>query len=220
VLLEDVIKRVKELFGDESDAQLSSSTIVRWVNDSYREAALQNIGVKEKKSSHDLVAGTQTLALSSDVVVLHRVKIRTSPTTPHWEIKGWSTPDFEAVYPGWEGDTSRGTPVAWMERERILHFFPLPDVSVTGGILLEYSSYTSQHPDSDSEGPLHLPEYYHNYIVDYCMMKAYEMDEDYPAMQYKAQAVQATLDFTEGRENWMNQATYPVVRDYLADNWD
>lgn len=213
----DIRQLVQRQFGDEAQVQLENNDILRWINMAQREAVLQTEGLLEGTLSGDFVANSQTYMLSSDLFVLHRVRVRESVGSPYHFIPWMNGVDFERFVDGWDGATDRGTPQVWTEKARTIIFFPIPQVSLIGGFKYEGSMEPSDVVnDADTHA---LPEYYNNYIVDYCLMRAYEMDEDLDAQLVKAQVVQATLEFNEGRENQFGRDKYPVVLDIPAD-WD
>lgn len=108
--LGDVKQRVRRTFGDESGSQLESDDITRWVNDAQREAVLQNEGLLETTATLDMVAGTNTYSLSSNVFSLHRIRIRTSTSNAYFWVPWSSGTDFERYVDGWDNSTDRGTP--------------------------------------------------------------------------------------------------------------
>lgn len=213
----EIKKRVKTTFGDEAEAQISSSDIIRWINDAQREAVLQNEGLLEKVWTTDLTANQAEYTLDSNLFALHRIRIKTSTTSPFYWIPWMSGTDFERFLDGWDGHPT-GYPCVYTEKDRKVILFPTPSMTVTGGFKYEGSKYPTKISDAAADSTLpDLPEYYHQYIVDYCLMQAYELDEDISAMHNKASVVQATLNFNEARENWYGRDKYPVVLDYYED---
>lgn len=206
---------VQRLFGDESQVQLENNDVVRWINMAQREAVLQTEGLLENTFTGNFVSGQQTYVLDSNLFALHRVRVRPDTSTSYNWIRWVNGVDFERIVDGWDGTTSTGLPEVYTEKDRSLVFFPVPNFNLNPGFKYEGSKYpTDVVNDADL---IALPEYYNQYIVDYVMMRAYEMDEDLDAQYLKAQTVQATLDFNEGRENYFGRDTYPVVQDYSGD---
>ena len=63
----DVITRVKTQFGDNSGAQLTDSTIIRWINDGQQEIVNNNPILKAVKQTN-IVAGQAEYTFPGDKV--------------------------------------------------------------------------------------------------------------------------------------------------------
>jgi hypothetical protein len=56
-----------------------------------------------------------------------------------------------------------------------------------------------------------LPELYHEAVVKSCLSYAYEMDEDWDAVNAKGQQVTGDLKLLRGRDDWKEEEVYPMI---------
>lgn len=206
----DVFQRVKDSFGDEAAVQITEAKVVRWINDAQREAVMQHEGLLTTDGFIDVVADTQVYALPEDLFTLSHVYYMADDT--YYKLRYLSTAEMNEYVDGWSGeDYGTGTPLVFTKgsNNREIALFPVPDTSKTSGIKVTYSRHATDVSTRNSE--IDLPSYYHSYIEHFCMMKAYEMDEDWEASDRKAQIIQGTLDFNNNRESWFGRDTYPAV---------
>lgn len=218
----DIITRVKRQFGDESGVQVTNDDIIRWINDAQREVVLQNENLFQKTIYLDSVAEQLAYTLPSDLLTIQSVAYRDNEDSgdSYYELRFLSPKALAEYVNGWDGtDYASGTPnhFAKGDSESQLLVLPRPDKSLTDSIKVTYSRYTTDiETDAD---PIDLPVYYHNLAYEYCLMKAYEMDEDWEAADKKAAYVQSTLDANAYRDSWFAHQTYPSVvptsEDYL-----
>lgn len=206
----DVFNRVKRTFGDEAAVQVTEADILRWINDAQREAVMQNEGLLQKIGYVSSVAGTEQYDLPTDLFVLSHLYYRDATTTAYYALKWRSLKEFSEYVDGWDGATEEGTPLIYTQQEDgKFYVFPTPASSVANGFKLIYSRYATDVVDSNST--LDLPPYLHTFIVNYCLMQAYEMDEDWESAQQKATQVQGDLDFNNNRKHWFGRDAYPTV---------
>lgn len=212
----DIFTRVQRTFGDESAIQVTEADVIRWINDAQREAAMQHEGLLLKRDTIDSVTGTQEYALPEDLFTLQSVYY--SDGGNYYALRYLEPAKLNDYASGWNNTSqdNRGYPIVYSyHRQGFISLFPVPDESVTGGIRVEYARYPVDLVDNTDE--IDLPVYYHGYVEHFCMMKAYEMDEDWEAVGQKASIVQSTLDFNNNREAWFGRETYPVVSSEFED---
>ena len=204
----DIFTRVQRTFGDESAVQVTEADIIRWINDAQREVVMQHEGLLFKEDFLSSVAGTAEYATPSDLFTLTHVSY--SDGGAFYPLKYIPKSALNQYVPGWDGSVHVGYPKLFTkdENNKII-FYPTPDKTLTDNIKLEYSRYPTDLVDSGDA--IDLPPYYHSYVEHFCMMKAYEMDEDWEAVGVKAALVQSTIDFNNNRESWFGRETYPSV---------
>lgn len=216
----DIFTRVQRSFGDESAVQVTEADVLRWINDAQREAVMQHEGLLMSTSTLDTTADTAEYTLPATCFTLHHVEYRDSTTTSYYPLRWIPEAAANQYAAGWDGnDYSSGVPQVYLKitNDKII-LFPRPDKTVTAGIKLTYSRYpVDLTSNSDS---IDLPHYYHAYVEHFCMMKAYEMDEDWESADRKAQLIQSTLDFNNNRESWFGRESYPAVTPILEDYWE
>lgn len=214
--VEDVFTRVRRTFGDESSAQVTQSDMIRWINDAQREAVMQNEGLLQKVDYIASVADTATYTLPTDLFVLSHMYFRESATSAYYVLKWMSLKDFSEYVDGWDGSDLSGIPLIYTQQsDGQVTVFPKPEASVANGFKLIYSRYSTAVVDSNST--IDLPPYLHTYVVNYCLMQAYEMDEDWESAEKKQQQIQGDLDFNNNRKFWFGRDAYPTVQVGYAD---
>lgn len=211
--VDDIFTRVKRSFGDESAVQVTEADVLRWINDSQREAVMQHEGLLQTLSYIGTNDSVGEYTLPTDLFTLSHVYYRqnVSSTESYFTLRFMSLTEMSEYIDGWDGDQySTGVPQIYTRvNEEMITVFPRPDHDDVNGIKVIYSRYPV---DVDSTAsPLDLPVYYHAYIEAFCMMKAYEMDEDWESSDKKAAFIQSTLDFNNNRESWFGHESYPAV---------
>jgi len=212
----DVYTRVRRTFGDESSAQITQSDIIRWINDAQREAVMQNEGLLQKVDYVASVAGTMEYTYPTDLFTLSHLYFRESATSAYYILKWMSLRDFSEYVDGWDGSDIQGIPLIYTQQtEGKFVVFPKPEASVANGFKLVYSRYCTDVVDTNSV--LDLPPFLHTYVVNYCLMQAYEMDEDWESADKKQQQIQGDLDFNNNRKFWFGRDVYPSIQVGYAD---
>lgn len=215
--VQDVIDRVQRTFGDESAAQVTQADIIRWINDAQREAVMQNEGLLTTIGYVNTVAGTGEYSLPTDLFVLTHAYVKDSTSTSYYAIKWLPLVEFTEQADGWDSTSvTNAYPLVFtqQQKDKIL-LFPKPVASVAQGLKVIYSRYAVDVVDTSST--IDLPPYLHTFVVNFCLMQAYEMDEDWESAQQKAQQVQGDLDFNNSRQYWFGRETYPSVSTTYQD---
>jgi hypothetical protein len=207
----DIGTRVKRIFGDTANVQINDSDIVMWINDAMREIVMQHEGLFQTTSTLPSVAGTNQYTLPTDLLSLQEIAYRDGVSGAYYGLRFLSAEGLDQATPDWTDTTSTGTPAYYARGDSGKFFIvPTPDTSVANGIQITYSKYATDISGLTSTA-LPFPEYYHQTILEYCLMKAYEMDENWEATDRKSQYVQSTIDYNNGREGWFGHETYPVI---------
>lgn len=213
----DIKARVLSLFGDTAGVQVADTDIVAWINDAQREIYMQHEGLAQKTSNANSVAGTGTYALPADLLTLQSVSYKDTVTGSFYDLRFLSSEDLDQQFNDW--NTSSGSPAFYSrgETQGQLLILPIPDSSVANGIKYVYSRYSTDIAAIAS--PLDVPEYYHQTVLEYCLMKAYELDENWEASDRKSDYVQSTIDFNNSRDGWFGHETFPTISPLDEDNW-
>jgi hypothetical protein len=216
VSVQDVVTRVRRTFGDEAGIQITLSDIYRWINDAQREAVMQNEGLLMTTGYVDSVAGTQEYALPLNLYVLHHAYFRESTTSAYYSLKWMPLKDFSEYLAGWDGSTYQGIPLVFtQQQDGQFVVFPKPQASVADGFKFIYSRYPVDIVDINSS--IDLPPFLHSFVINFCLMQAYELDEDWESAGRKATQIQGDLDFNNNREFWFGRDSYPVISVGKAD---
>lgn len=212
----NVFDRIKRTFGDEAGVQVTESDIIRWVNDAQNEAVMQNEGLLMKEGFLNSTVNVKEYALPSDLYTLHHVYYKDTATAPYYALKWLGLKDFTEFLDGWDGSSVVSYPQVYtnQKKDNVL-IYPVPQASITNGIKLIYSRYATDVVNSGST--IDLPEYLNNYVVRYCLMEAYKLDEDWEAADRIALQVQGDLDFNNNRQFWFGRETYPMISTKYED---
>lgn len=206
----DIFNRVKRTFGDESGVQITDTDIIRWINDAQREAVMQNEGLLQTIGYISSVAGTKEYTYPVDLFVLQHVYYRESATGSYYLLKYVTLKEFSEYVDGWDGSTFQSVPLVYtQQQDGKLIIFPTPSSSVANGIKLIYSRYAADI--STSSDPIDLPPYLHTYVANYCLMQAYELDEDWESATRKSSQIQGDLNFNNNRKHWFGRDVYPTI---------
>lgn len=217
--VQDVIDRVQRTFGDESSAQVTQADILRWINDAQREAVMQNEGLHPTVGYISTVAGTKEYTLPTDLFVLTHVYVRDSVSNSYYPMAYKSLKEFEDAAGGWDGSTLQSYPLIFSQQaENMVVIYPAPAASVANGLKLIYSRYATDVTGTGST--IDLPPYLHTYVVNFCLMQAYEMDEDWESATQKGQQIQGDLDFNNNRRAWFGRETYPIIGTEDEESYD
>lgn len=208
--LGEVKVRVKRTFGDESAVQVTDQDITRWVNDGQREIVMINTGLLEKIATADAVKGQQDYSKPADMLILHGLTFKNKNGLSYYKLYGRSLQEFDQQYDGWDGTIfGPADPVIYCEFADTFKLFPIPDSDIAAGIKLYYARYPIDvAADSDI---LDLPVSYHSSVVDYCLQRAYELDEDLQSATLKSGQFVAAVNEQKNREKWNNQEYYPTI---------
>lgn len=217
--VDDIVTRVQRTFGDESAVQVQDADIIRWINDACREVVMQHENLLMAEQKIDSTVGVRSYAAPADCYTINTIMYRDSDDeqASFYALRYLSNPQMTQLADGWHGDDyGNGTPQVFSRNaDNTFVIHPAPDVSRNEAILVRYAKYASDVTSSLDEIP--IPAYYHMYVLDYCLMKAYEMDEDWEAADRKATVVQSTIDFNNARENWYGRNTYPTITTNYED---
>lgn len=198
-----VKRTVRRLFGDEAAVQLEDADIQRWADDAQTAIVERNKSIKAVSTTLS-VAGqaaysfpspliSQVESISYDGQVLDHVEMHTAQEV----IQGFDP----------QGE-QEGTPRYWYEWAGEFYLFPKPDAEKE--IRLLYTRYPEPLTGSDDQ-LLDLPDKYFQAVVDYCLWKAYELDEDWQASQIKEGHFRVALEEQSEEEREAAHMTYPVI---------
>lgn len=208
---QDVMDRVKRIFGDESSVQLTDADIFRWINDAQREVVMHSQNLLEKIGTINTVEGQDEYAFPTDLLILRSIRYKNDSMQSYSRLEFRNLQEFDTYINGWDG-TFYGTndPLVYTTYEDTIYLFPAPNQSTTAGLKVLYSR---KPVDVDSAlDPLDLPEGYHNAIVKYCLTKAYEMDEDYESSGIQFSQFQNDVNTLMNREKSKgHDEFYPTI---------
>jgi hypothetical protein len=175
----DVYDAVKRVFGDEAGVQLTNADIVRWINEAQVDISKQN-QVLQTTATLPVTGGTATYSLTSVTPKIDQVasilldgrRVGNIPISQAEESISVSDPE----------GLETGAPQFWYSWGGDVIFWPNPIQNYTMTI-----RYTAQPTDVTitSTDVLALPNECFTDIVNFVLMKAYEMDENPEMMAVK-----------------------------------
>jgi hypothetical protein len=175
----DVYDAVKRMFGDESGVQLTNSDIVRWVNEAQVDLSSQNqilpavatIPVTANVATYDLSAVTPRIDSIASILLDGR-RVGNIPISQAEESISLSDPEGIEI----------GAPQFWYEWAGEITFWPKPGQNYT--MTLRYTAEPTDVTTNNSD-LLSVPDECFTDIVNFVLMKAYEMDENAEMMAVK-----------------------------------
>lgn len=211
--VQQIKTEVKRMFGDESGVQITDTDIISWINAGQRQIVLQNEVLLEKTVTADSIQGQADYslsALSSDILVFRGLLYKGVGDTSYLRLRGLSLNEMNEYLDGFKGDTiTIGTPTVYSIFENTISLYPVPDTSVAAAIKIYYNRQPVDIAN-DTDIP-DLPPLYHDALVNYCLMRAYEMDENLQAAVAKGQQITSDLNMLRGREEWKEEELYPTI---------
>lgn len=202
--VEDLILGVQRLFGDTAEAQINRNDILRWLNHGQLEIA-KSTEVLQRHSEVDLVAGDDCYPLPSDCMFLRRVEVNGK------KIERVDFEEIDTVLPNRNAESGvTGEPnVHWVWDDKIW-FWPTPSTGGSGNLDIWYIRRPSTL--AANEDIPEIPAYMHEDLIQYAVMKAKELDEDWEASSLLRQDIMQRMG--ENRHNKQNpeRDSYPAVR--------
>jgi hypothetical protein len=178
--LSDVITFVQRQFGDESGVQVTVTDITRWVNQAQMEIVNKNPMI-QATATQNTVGGQQVYSIPPDMIQIESIMYDGNILEPS---------NFETIRAQLGVDNNMpGIPLYWYLWANQIYLWPIPtDVKV---VSVNYSKTpVSVTTPADTLG---LPDRYYDRICEYCMAKAYELDEDWQGHQINAQKFEDKL---------------------------
>jgi hypothetical protein len=211
----DVALRVRRTFGDDAGVQVTDADIFNWINDAQLQISVDNEELLEATASADIVAGQADYSTPADMNVLRSCMVN------NFKVKGLSFADFNEYLDGFKATTAQGgfgngRPEVYMLYGGTITLFPTPDQSSTGGLRIYYS----KHPASvgNLADGLGVPDRYHNSVVEYCLQRAYEMDENPDMAAYKKGEFASQIQKLKNQEKKPQTETYPTITTLAQDD--
>lgn len=168
--VDDVIRRVQRSFGDENESQVRILDIVDWVNAAQGDIC-RRTEVLQGTQVFDTVVGDNDYELPADFLRAARVEYQ-------GEVIQQTTLDQLDLYSTGDPMHAQGQAKPfWYIWGGTMHLYPDPNTAQTSAIKMYYTKLAPLvSSGTDQLGiPLHMQED----VVNYCMMKAREMNEDF-----------------------------------------
>lgn len=178
MLVQDIVRRVREAVGDTAVLQFSNATLTDWINDAQRRCVEEN-SLLQAKATATLTVDQTTYTLPDDIFKVHSILVDTT------YIELLSLNEFEARN---YDLTLKGPPTVGCIYAGKLDLYPIPDK--TGKMAVNYTKNPKDIRyinDGTNEGyspnTLEIPSSFHSRVVTYCMAQVALQDDDYAKYQ-------------------------------------
>lgn len=204
--VQEIFTRVTRTFGDEVQAQITTADVIRWVNDAMREIANNN-NLLQVKATSPTTAQVSAYALPTGIARLHSVRFR------GFALQSITIEQADEMIGSVDLTIQQGYPTGmsthyWIYANQI-NLYPAPDTTSANDLTLYYTRQAT--PVALTTDVPEVPEQYHNRIVEYCLARAYELDENFFIASMTDQKFQAGVDKIRQDESWENQELYPFI---------
>jgi hypothetical protein len=208
-LVQDVFSDVRRTFGDEASVQITDDDLLRWINTAQREILISN-QILKTISVADVVAGQSEYSLDTLNIVSIQ-SIHFNGTKLEWH----SFQDAEEYIMSMDpSKTTIADPTIWYEWGGIINLYPIPQTSATGALKIYYI----KEPDVVvANSKLIVPDAYYENVLQFCLSKAYELDEDPQNSQFKLGQFTERLNVLSEQENHPEIDTYPRISVLMED---
>lgn len=166
----DVAANIRRSFGDESGVQLEDGDLTRWINQGQYEIARQNKVLKAKATSSTMPGqSSYVLSVGKPILQIESVRINENRLIP----TEFTTVD--ANYEEYPKD-AEGDPRIWYRWGDEIVIWPAPKSAQPLNIY--FTAAPAAYPNFDANQMLELPDEYYLPLLDFCMAKAHEMDDN------------------------------------------
>ncbi|MGH9982419.1 MAG: DUF6682 family protein [Nitrososphaeraceae archaeon] len=205
--LGEVQTRVQTQFGDKNEAQITLAEITRFANDGQLDL-VRRVRCNETTTTTSSVIGTKVYNFTN-LLDASRVTYDGRPLTlvDRRKLDQW--------YPTREVSTTpNGTPLYYFVTAGGIEVYPVPDAA---GVVIS-TTYIKRPVDLVNAGdPLEIPVQYHEDVVRFCLLRAFETDGQWTAADrvgadYKGRTVESRHD-----EQNKGEESYPSVRALPGD---
>lgn len=203
MLVQDIVRRVREISGDTAIVQFSNATITDWINDGIREC-VQNNSLLETKANGLTVVDQRTYTLPEDIFKVHSILV----DTEYLEILSlheWESRSFDL--------TAKGAPTVGCVYAGKLDLYPIPEK--VSPLYVNYTRIPKEIRyinDGTNEGyspnSPEIPAAFHSRLVTYCLAQVALQDDDYAKYQATMLEFETGVVSLQHLKN-QTEATYP-----------
>ena len=213
--VQELANRVRRTFGDDAGVQITDDDLLAWINDAQVQITTDNEELLETVATSDIVSAQADYSVPTNMNVLRSLMYN------NFRIRGLSFAQFNEYIDGFKAPVSQGgygngTPEVYMEYGGTITLFPTPNQSITAGLRIYYS----KHPPTITTfaDELGVPLRYHNAVMEYCLQRAYEMDENPEMATYKGGQFSEHLMKIKNQEKKSSSEYYPTITTLPEDD--
>jgi hypothetical protein len=199
----DIVRRVTNIFGDKDQVQIDQDMILDWINDGQKDIC-RKAECLEDIYTAGIIAGN--LSFIYPQYFLKELTVKVAGI----KLSRLTYQSFNVLYPDWEADQGRGNPLYYYHYQGSIWVWPRPAVDDVDGFQMYYIRYAPPLID-DNSSPM-IPEVFHEDLVEYCLWRALQQDEQWvPAREKKAEYESRLLETIYDSKN-LQAESYPAVR--------
>jgi hypothetical protein len=207
----EVANSVKRQFGDPDGRQITNDDILNWINSAQQDIISQNPILKDSAQTN-VVSGQDIYTYPSESIqYIEALHYNAVPleyyTFQEAQTYILSNPDADIVQ-----DVK---PSIWYERAGNIYLFPKPLENVTNGLRL---FFVRQPANLASLGDtLSVPDKYFQRVIDLVLARAYQLDENWEAAQYKQAEYVNAMNLLANQENVTQVNSYSTNTARIED---
>lgn len=205
MLTSEIQSRVKNIFGDNSGAQIDSPMILDWINDGQTDIC-RKAECLEGIYTTSVVAGTDVYPYPTDFIKEQRLLVNGI------KLSRLTLPSIDVLFPDRGADSYTGSSLYYFHHNRSFNLYPKPGSNITNGLVVWYirnATPVAVEPE--------IPSVFHEDLVRYCLMRAWELDENFGQAQVAKQEYDQRLLNTIADSNDYSSNSYPAVRLIAGD---
>jgi hypothetical protein len=198
---QDVALYVKRQFGDTDGRQATDADILGWINVVQQEIVSQNPILKEVLESVTVIGQDVYAFPASLVQYIESIHLDGKP------LASYTFQEAERYIMEYTGDADKesSVPDLWYERDGAIYVYPVPNKVQTFRMF-----YQRRPSDLTALGDdLQVPDRYFQRVVDGVLARAYQLDGDWEAAQYKQQEFFNGMNLLANQENVPRATLYP-----------
>lgn len=207
----EVANAVKRQFGDPDGRQITDSDILNWINSAQQDIVSQNPILKDAANTN-VVSGQDLYTYPSEKIQYIEALHYDGVPLEYYSFQEAQTyilgnPDNDIV-----ADVK---PSIWYERAGNIYLYPKPLENVTDGLRL----FFVRQPDNLAtlSETLKVPDRYFQRVVDLVLARAYQLDENWEAAQYKQAEFVNAMNLLANQENATQVNSYPTNTPRIED---
>lgn len=199
----ELVLAVQRLFGDTAEAQVTQPDIIRWLNQGQITIA-RRTEVLQRHSEVNVTVGDKCYPLPADYLFVRRATFNNELMEPV------AFEEIDTVVPNRDAEQSKGTPFYYYLWDDHIWLYPTPDSSGTGNLDIWYIRRPALLSGNEDEPE--IPAYMHEDLVQYAVMKAKELDEDWEASSLLRQDIEQRMANSMQDAVSNQKDTYPAIR--------
>ena len=207
----DVDTYVFRQFGDDSNVQITTADVIRFINIGQRQIFETNPSLNMGNASTNAVAGQNAYNLSTDsnfpqLRLIRSIRYNGQLMRPISRQEAEQYVLFDNVlYP----PPATGIPTDWwLDDSGILYLYPTPVSAGTNAITIHYMYYPKTV--AATSDILDIPDSHYPALLCYVMSQIFQLDENWQASQAKMSEYKELLGILQDRTE-VEQDHYPSI---------